>query len=375
MGLELPELDRTTVGALRAVLPADASVANPVDLLGSATAATYAAALPLIMADPQVDAVIALFVPPVVAGADEVAEAIVAASRGGEKPLLAAVISAGGVPAAFRKTGAGVAAFAYPESAARALGFAAERADWLRRPSGTETTYHDIEPARARALVETALGDADERWLDAGQIRTLLEAYRLPLVAERIALTAEDAVAVAGELGFPVVVKTAAAGVHKSDVGGVALNLPDADAVRTAVARIGPPVLVQPHLENGVELLAGVVQDPVFGPLVAFGAGGVMAELIGDAGIRVAPLSNSEAVELVFGGKPGRLVRGFRGQPAADGEALVELVGRLGQLAADLPEIAELDLNPIMAFADGCIAVDARARVSRPQSDQGPKRW
>ena len=250
VGLELPELDRTTVGALRAVLPADASVANPVDLLGSATAATYAAALPLIMADPQVDAVIALFVPPVVAGADEVAEAIVAASRGGEKPLLAAVISAGGVPAAFRKTGAGVAAFAYPESAARALGFAAERADWLRRPSGTETTYHDIEPARARALVETALGDADERWLDAGQIRTLLEAYRLPLVAERIALTAEDAVAVAGELGFPVVVKTAAAGVHKSDVGGVALNLPDADAVRTAVARIGPPVLVQPHLDE-----------------------------------------------------------------------------------------------------------------------------
>jgi acetyl coenzyme A synthetase (ADP forming)-like protein len=374
-GLELPALGPATAQALRAALPADASVANPVDLLGSATAATYAAALPLIMADPDVDAVIALFVPPVVAGADEVATAIVGSGRSSDKPLLAAVVSADGVPAAFRERGAPVAAFAYPESAARALGYAAERADWLRRPSGVEILFDDVEPARARSLIEAALGGADERWLDADESRTLLEAYRLPLVAERVAHSEDEAVAIARELGFPVVVKTAAAGAHKSDIGGVALDLRDEAATRTAVARVGLPVLMQPYLENGVELLAGVVQDRLFGPLVAFGAGGILAELIGDAGIRVAPLSEIEAEELVLGGKAGRLVRGFRGQPPADASALIDLVRRLGQLAADLPEVAELDLNPVMAFPDRCVCVDARVRLRRSPSPESAKSW
>jgi len=212
-------------------------------------------------------------------------------------------------------------------------------------------------------------------WLEAADVRRLLLAYGVPLAPERVANDADEAVAAAAELGFPVVVKTAAAGAHKTDVGGLALDLADEDAVRDAVARIGPPVLVQPMLQGSAELLAGVVQDPVFGPLVAFGPGGVMAELIGEAGFRIAPLTDHDAEELVYGGKAGRLVHGFRGAPAADGAALVDLVHRLARLGDDLHAVAELDLNPVIARPDGCAVVDARVRVRHPDSIVRAKSW
>ena len=128
-------------------------------------------------------------------------------------------------------------------------------------------------------------------------------------------------------------------------------------------------------IPHGVELLAGVVQDPVFGPLVAFGPGGVLAELIGDAGFRIAPLTDVDAEELVLGGKAGRLVRGFRGAPPADAGALLDLVHRLARLAEDVPEVAELDLNPVLALETGCVAVDARVRLQRPAAAQRTKSW
>jgi acyl-CoA synthetase (NDP forming) len=171
------------------------------------------------------------------------------------------------------------------------------------------------------------------------------------------------------------VVKTAAAGAHKTESGGVALDLRDADQVRAAVERIGGPVIVQPFVRGGAELLAGLVQDPVFGALVAFGPGGVLAELIGDAGFRIAPLTDADARELVLAGKAGRLVRGFRGAPPADEEALVDLVLRLARLADDFPEVAELDLNPVIARPEGCLAVDARIRVRARPLARPLKSW
>ena len=169
--------------------------------------------------------------------------------------------------------------------------------------------------------------------------------------------------------------KTAAPGAHKTDVGGVALDLADADAVRAAAERIGPPFIVQPMLSGGAELLAGVVQDPVFGPLVAFGPGGVMAELIGEAGFAIAPLTDADAEALVLGGKAGRLVRGYRGTPAADADALTDLVHRLARLGEDLPAVAELDLNPVLARPDGAVALDVRVRVAEPAQRQLAKSW
>src|SRR5207248_8079995 len=183
------------------------------------------------------------------------------------------------------------------------------------------------------------------------------------------------AVAAAVELGFPVVVKSAAAGAHKTESGGVALGLGDLLAVRAAAERIGTPVLVQSMVQGGAELLAGVVQDPVFGPLVAFGPGGVLAELIGEAQFRIAPLTDVDAAELVLTGKAGTLVRGFRGAPPADAAALEDLVHRLARLAEDVPQVAELDLNPVLALPDGCVAVDARVRLRPPEAARRTKTW
>ena len=207
------------------------------------------------------------------------------------------------------------------------------------------------------------------------ETRTLLEAYGIHVVPEHVVASPEEAVAAARELGLPAVVKTAEAGVHKTERAGIELDLRSDDAVRAAAERIGPPLLVQPLVSGGVELLAGVVQDPLFGPLVAFGPGGVLAELIGEAGFRIAPLTDADAEELVLGGKAGLLVRGYRGRPPADAPALVELVHRLAALAEENPEVVELDLNPVVGLPSGCLALDARVRLRRVAPRAERKTW
>jgi acyl-CoA synthetase (NDP forming) len=372
-GLELPTLSGETASRLAALLPSEASVANPVDMLGSATAATYESVLPVLLEDHGVDSVLVLFVPPVTATADEVALAVARASKDADKPVLAAVLDARGIPSLL--VDAGVAAFTYPESAARALGRAAARAEWLRRPVGVVPRLEDVDSSAARSLIDAALSRAPDRWLEPDEARALLIAYGIPVVEERVAQNPEEAAQAAAELGFPAVVKTALAGAHKTETGGVELDLPDEAAVREAAERIGGPVLVQPMRSGSAELLAGLVQDALFGPLVALGPGGVMAELIGDAGIRIAPLTDVDAQELVLGGKTGALVRGYRGKPAADADAVIDLLHRLSALGEDLPEVAELDLNPVLLSAEGCVAVDARVRVSVPELRSRTKTW
>jgi len=265
-GLSLPPLEPATTAALARVVPVEASSANPVDLLGSATAGTYEVALPIVLADPGIDAVIVLFVPPVVATTADVAAAIASVSATADKPILPVVISADGSP---------VGSFTYPESAARALGLAARRAAWLRRPVAEAPHLDRLDHGAAAAVVARVLADTDDAWLDASDLRALLAAYGLPLVGERTATDADAAVSAAEELGYPVVVKTAAAGAHKTEAGGVHLDLRDEAAVRRACGAVNGPVLVQQYVTGGVELLVGAVQDPVFGPLVAFGPGGV----------------------------------------------------------------------------------------------------
>ncbi|HSK15398.1 MAG TPA: GNAT family N-acetyltransferase [Gaiellaceae bacterium] len=363
-GLELAELAEETTTVLAAELPAAAGLGNPVDVLGSATAECFAAALPPLVADPGVDAVLVLFVPAGATRAADVLAAVEAVDAGG-KPVVPVVVAAERPPGTFP----------YPESAARALARAAERAAWLRRPAGTVPPRPAVDAGAAARVVAGALAEVDDVWLGPGETRALLEAYGVPLVPERVVADASAAVEVARELGLPAVVKTAAAGAHKTEAGGVALALETEDDVRAAGERIGGPLLVQPMLSGGAELLAGVVQDPVFGPLVAFGPGGILAELIGDAGFRVAPLTDTDAEELVLGGKAGLLVRGFRGAPPADTAALVDLVHRLAALADEHPEVAELDLNPVLARPDGCVALDARVRLSRAAARPRLKTW
>ncbi|MCW2963151.1 MAG: CoA-binding domain protein [Actinomycetia bacterium] len=359
--LELPELTAETVLALSEVTPPEASLSNPIDLLGSANAALYERVLPLILADPNVDAVIAVFVPPVVENARAVEEVLARHASSSEKPLLSVVLSADG-------TAHG--GFEYPESAARALGLVALRAAWLRRPAGT-TPEVSVDAAAARAIVSAA----PEGWLEPEAAHALLTAYGIPLVEERRAGTPAEAATAAIELGLPVVVKTAAAGAHKTETGGVALDLRTAAEVHEAAARMGGAVVVQQYLTEGTELLAGLVQDPVFGPLVAFGPGGVLAELIGSANFALAPLTDVDAGELIGTGKAAKLVDGWRGAPAADHGALTDLLHRLSRLAVDLPEVSELDLNPVLARPDGCVAVDARIRITRSSPVVSAKTW
>jgi acetyl coenzyme A synthetase (ADP forming)-like protein len=376
-GLELPQLGEETRRALAAALPPEASLSNPVDMLGSATADSFRTALPKILADPGIDAVVVLFVPPVSVDAVDVGEAISRATAEADqpdKPVLAAILAATGAPATLR-CAAQVPSFAYPEAAASALGLAVDYGEWLRRSAGTVPRLTDIDTAAAADVVATALAGDSDTWLDPAATRRLLLAYGLPLVDERHASTPTEAASAASELGYPAVVKTAEAGAHKTEAGGVVLDLADADAVREAATRIGGPVIVQPQIQGGVELLAGVAQDPVFGPLVAFGPGGVMAELIGDAHFRLTPLTDVDADELVGSGKAGRLVAGFRGASAADAAALTDILHRLSRLADDFPELAELDLNPVIGLPDRAVVVDARIRVTRPRLRTDAKSW
>ncbi len=365
-GLSLPQLAPETVAALARVMPAEASSSNPVDLLGSATAATYEAALPIMLADPGVDAVIVLFVPPVVATTADVAAAIGRASAGADKPVLPVVISADGSPAG---------SYTYPESAARALGLAARRAAWLRRPAAEAPLLDRIDQGAAAAILARALADVDDAGLEPADLRALVTAYGLPLVAERVAADAEAAVAAAREIGFPVVVKTAEPGAHKTETGGVHVDLRNEASVRRACETVNGPVLVQQYVTGGVELLVGAIQDPVFGPLVAFGPGGVYAELIGSTRFALAPLGEIDVDELISSGQAAKLVDGWRGAPPADREAVADLIHRLGRLAEDFPEVAELDLNPVIARPDGCVAVDARVRLRRPAAAASSKTW
>lgn len=376
-GLELVSLTDETKAAIAPLMPAEASTANPIDLLGSATVSTYRSVIPHVLRDPNVDAAIILFVPAAQTYPAEIGAAIseaAAEANEPEKPVLASILSHEGTPASLRSV-VNVPSFPYPESAARALGRAAARAEWLKRPLGVVPELDGIDHEAAVRLVEEQLAGRDEAWLAPERVRALLQAYGLPVVPERTAATPDEAAGAAAELGFPAVVKDATPGAHKTETGGVALNLESAEEVRAAAAHIGGAVIVQPMITGGAELLAGVVQDPVFGPLVAFGPGGVMAELIGQAQFRLAPLTDIDAQELVASGKAGRLVAGFRGAPAASAEALTDLLHRLARLAEDVPELAELDLNPVKALPDRAVAVDARVRLARPTVRARAKTW
>ncbi len=373
-GLELAEPSDATRERLRAVAPGEGSLANPIDVLGSATAETFADVLPPLLDDPAFDAVCVLFVRPVVVLAADIERAIERAleDSGRRKPIVAVLLSSERRDA--HEAPRGFATFASPEAAARALGTAARRAAWLRRPEGVVPAFPDVDRVAARAVVAAALAEADDAWLDADQGKRLLAAYGIPLVPEAIAATPDAAVEAAEAFGGPVVVKSAVPGAHKTESGGVALDLREGDAVRDAAARIGGPVLVQPML-SGTELIAGVVRDPVFGPLIALGLGGVLTELVATASVGIAPLTDLDAEDLVAAGPVGRLMAGFRGQAPLDAGATADLLHRLSALALDVPEIAELDLNPVLATSAGCTAVDKRIRVRRSAPSGRIKSW
>jgi acyl-CoA synthetase (NDP forming) len=374
-GLEIPALAETTQAALRDVLPSEASVGNPVDMIASATPDQYRDAIGIVAHDPTVDALIVIFIPPLVTRAEDAARAIVEGVRalGRDKPVLAVFMQSRGVPQELRAADLCIPSYAFPEDAAIALARVARYGEWLARPLLPPVRFEDVRRDEAAAIVAAALGRGDE-WLGPDEVWRLLSCYRLPVLDQRIALTAEDAARAAEEFGGPVALKAVAAGlVHKTDAGAVRLNLRPDEVLATArdvaellqrAGRVLSGFQVQRMAPPGVEMIVGVVHDRQFGPVLACGAGGVLVELLKDVSVRLTPLSAQDAQEMVRELKTYPLLTGYRGGPVHDVHALVDAVLRVGAMVEELPQIGELDLNPILVHPRGVTVIDARVRVA-----------
>jgi acetyl coenzyme A synthetase (ADP forming)-like protein len=382
-GLEVPELSEATQKALREFASPDASVVNPIDLVASAPAEAYEQALRTVLADPDIDAVLAIFVPPLVTDAQDVARAIVnAAAEAGDKPVAACFLTRTAAPDLLRAGDSGrtVPAYPLPEPAAVALGRAAAHAEWRRRPVGVLPDLPGVDVDAGRAVIDRALGDRDDAWLDQADGVALCEAFGIPVAPVRHATTADEAAAAAEAMGFPLAMKSGAADlVHKSDVGGVRLGLITADEVREAFgameAALGDSlggVVLQPMVAPGIETIVGVTQDPSFGPLVLFGMGGVTAELVRDTALRLVPLTDVDASELVRSLRSSPILFGYRGTAPSDVAALEDLLLRVGRLADELPEVRELDCNPVLVGPTGVVAVDVKVRAARVPATPDP---
>jgi acyl-CoA synthetase (NDP forming)/GNAT superfamily N-acetyltransferase len=364
-GLQVVPLAGATRRRLRRLLPAGAVVTGPVDTTAAVGHDAFRACLEESAADDGVDALLVVAVPTAIC---DLRAAIAGAQTG--KPVAAVLLDQA---ESVRMLAPGRPSYGDPEGAARALGHAARYRAWRDRPQGRVPELPGLRPGDARKLLAGFLARHPAGgWLPSGQAAELLACYRIPLVATRPARTEQETARAAAELGGRVVLKAEAEGlVHKSDAGAVKVDLRTpqevTDAYRALVAGLGPSltrVLVQPMIADGTEVLIGVVQEPVFGPLVVFGLGGVAAEVLGDHAARLTPLTDTDADELIHAVQAAPLLFGHRGAPPADVAALAGTLLRVSRLADDLPEVAELDLNPVIARPDGVFPVDARIRVS-----------
>jgi len=374
-GLRVTDLAPETQRAIRERVPDEAVVRNPVDLIASATATTYRDVLTLVLRDPGVDAVIASFIPPLGILAKDVADAIVDASAVRKDiPLVAVLMGRQGVSAGMRRLmDAGIPGYMFPESAARALAALNRRRAWLERPEGTVQAF-PADRERVAAIVAAAQAEGRQK-LTESEALAVLDAYGIPTAPWRAVRTAEEAMLAAASVGYPVVLKAMSEQVvHKTDVGGVVLDLKTVDEVREGYARLVRrvreragidvrEVLVQRMLPGGRETIVGTSRDPRVGPLVMFGLGGIFVEALKDVVFRVHPLTDMDAREMVRGIRGFPILEGMRGETSVDMVAIEEVLQRVSQLVGDHDAIAELDVKPLVAFPDRVAALDARIRI------------
>ncbi len=377
-GLAVATPSHAAQARLARVLPPGAALGGPVDTTAAVSAAAFTEALTIVAADHGVDAVLALIVP---TAAADLVPALGAAQL--PVPLATVVLDQ---PDAVRllpgtgEEGRAVPAYAYPESAARALGRAVRYGSWRSRPKDKAPDLEGLEVAEARDLIEEFLEQVPGGgWLPAEDAERLLRCYQLPLAPSRVVTEADEAAEVAVALGGHVALKAEVPGLlHKTDAGAVLLGVNGPDEARAGYTKLAERfgarlsgVLMQPMITGGTEVIIGVVQEPVFGPLVVFGLGGVATEVLGDHAARLAPLTTADADDLIHSIRAAPLLLGHRGQPPADIAGLRDALLKISRLADDLPEVSELDLNPVIARPDGVNAVDARVRVS-PHSGGDP---
>ncbi|WP_421937485.1 acetate--CoA ligase family protein [Phenylobacterium sp.] len=381
-GARLSVLSSETQATLRGQLAASAAVGNPVDILGDATPALYAAGLSTLLGASEVEAVLVLNCPTAVTDSGAAADAVIAAfeaTPGPRKPLLAAWLGEASVAEGRRKlNAAAIPAFASPEAAVRAFTRLAA-VHRLREPprDAPDVAVASDDPGAARAVVAAVLADGRAA-LEPLEVQAVLRAYGVPVLETQVADTPEAAGAIAAALGSPVALKVVSRDIsHKSDVGGVRLDLEGREAVEEAALdmrarlRASHPkarlegFLVQKMIARprAQEVLAGLVRDPTFGPVVVVGEGGVAVEARADRALALAPLNLAQAHDLIGRTRISRLLAGYRDRPPADVEALARVLAALGRLAVDVPQVAELDLNPLLCDHSGALALDARISV------------
>jgi acyl-CoA synthetase (NDP forming) len=347
-------------------------------MIASATADQYERALAILLDDEQVDSALVIFIPPLVTRGEDVAAAVTRVSRSRpDKPVLAIFMSAHSAAPLLDP----IPCFSFPEAAAVALARAAAYGAWRQQPEGALPIFGDLDRDAARAIVERALA-AGGGWLTPDDAQALLNAVRIHAAASSSVTSEDAAVAAAERIGYPVVLKAIGPAIlHKTEVGGIRLNLQAADDVRSAwrdLTRRLPDAmtgaLVQEMVTGGVEMLAGAVEDPTFGPVLACATGGTLAELLADMQFRLHPLTDLDAASMIEGLRGARLLRGYRGAAPADENALRDALLRLSALVEICPEIQELDVNPLVVLTRGVRALDVRIRIERPKRRPASRR-
>jgi acetyl coenzyme A synthetase (ADP forming)-like protein len=384
--LEIPVLSEATQARLRTVLPAAATVTNPVDMIASANPTNYQACLEILCDDPDLDALVVIFIPPLATPTREVAQVIsdVLAARPQLQKTIAAVFfdpyaPSVSVPVSEQKGVARanrqVPVYNFPESAVGALAAATKYGTWRAAPTGSIAEIN-VDREAAQQIVAANANGGQNNWLSQTDVAALLATAGINIITAKVAHSPEEALAAAQAIGFPVALKVLEPAVlHKADVGGVLLNIAPAEAadgykrLAEQLAAHNIPLKaasLMPMARPGVEVLAGITNDPVFGPLVAFGSGGYLVELLDDVVFRVLPLTDRDAAQMIGSTRVDRLLKGYRGSAEADIPAVEDLLLRLAALAEAVPQIAEIDLNPVIVHpkGEGLTMIDARIRLA-----------
>lgn len=377
-GLELAKLSDKTRAELKKHLPVTAATANPVDVIGDADAKRYRTALELLVADENVDGLIPIWTPTLMAESTEIAGIIADVGQKSDKPILACVQTMMGSEQVRRQLLRDrIPHYQFPENAARAMAAMAEFSEWSRRPQGEVRHFEHTNPETVRTIIARARERAGKNpvFVSEPEGHEILRAYGVPVPPSRLTKSADEAIGFAREIGYPVVIKIVSPQIlHKTDVGGVRVGITDDDSLSKEYAglletvKLRKPdaeiwgVVVQKMVPKGTETIIGMKRDPSFGPLLMFGLGGILVEVLKDVMFRVAPVNDLSVESMVTGIKAAKILQGYRGEPPRDVPAIKEAIQRLSQLVTDFKDFDEIDINPLMVYevGKGAAVLDAR---------------
>lgn len=377
-GLKLATFKDQTVERLKGGLPSTANINNPVDVIGDAKEDRYELALKSVLEDENVDGVIAISTPQMMTDLKAVAKTIVDTASAYEKPVLSCFMATEDISETLRiLEQRGVPHYLFPEAAARAMANMAKYAWWVQRPRTQVRTFTDVDRDRAKRTL-AKVKEQERTFLPETEAHEVLSAYRFPVLKSHLAKSVEEGIQAAERIGFPVVLKVVSPDiVHKVDVGGVRVNIQSKTELRreyrdllASVKSHRPEaeiwgVLVQKMAAKGKEVIIGMNRDPLFGPLLIFGLGGIYVEVFKDVSFRIAPVRELGARRMIKQIRGYRMFEGFRGEPPSDTEAMAECIQRLSQLVIDCEQIDELDINPLIVYreGEGAVVVDARILI------------